>query len=161
MSDRIDTRDGSWREVPADTPAEAGRDRLVFDGVDRTRIWVREEPVPPLPTAEGTTIRVTASTDPDLVGALLHLDLSDADYPWHGNSDAYPARNITGFEVLAEPRAIRANELLADALEAHGDQVRRETAKAAIERYRDIRPQHASGDGAAAQVEREFEVEES
>ena len=130
MSDHIDTSDGTWREVPADTPAEAGRDRLVFDGVDRTRIWVKEEPVPPLPTEPDTLISVywLHHTARPRRGRLVFNGAAwCAVAPGMG---AYMPRElaeiITGFEVLAEPLPHRWL--------THEEEVRRETAKAVLDR---------------------------
>lgn len=79
-----------------------------------------EDPVPPLPTEPYTVIGVT--WDPKQTGYAGHVLVKlppDAYHEWSfggDDGDGYGSaeslqREIVGFEVLAEPRAVRANEV--------------------------------------------------
>jgi hypothetical protein len=113
MSQHIDTREG-WREI--NVRGEEASIYAVYQLAEYDketgnlkRAWVRESPVPPLPTEPYTVVRVTrCDEEPTLVGAVLHLDPKDDRYPWVGEGDAWPADTIQGFEVLSEPRTVTA-----------------------------------------------------
>jgi hypothetical protein len=102
-----------WREV--DPTETSGREVVSHFpvGAKAGRYWVREAPVPPLPTAPYTVISVTESTDPDLRGQVLTFD--GAGY-WsnsgHTLGPASMARRVQAFEVLSEPRATTAKAVL-------------------------------------------------
>lgn len=117
MSDYIDTRQG-WTEV---SHSEAGEEYVVYTDGSRDRYWVREEPVvplPPLPTAAYTVIRVT--------WVPMHRALNDLfmllpekymnDSQWRGaagsSKQAWLIERISGFEVLSEPRAVVTKAVL-------------------------------------------------
>lgn len=81
------------------------------------RAWVREEPVPPLPTVPYTVIRVQQKNE----AAPAVLTLADDGY-WYllephtvRHSARELSRIVDSFEVLAEPRAVTAKALLAEA----------------------------------------------
>jgi hypothetical protein len=82
--------------------------------------WVREAPMPPLPTAPYTVIRVTWRRDFPLPGGVgptsdRVLDSIGNWQPITPGGTYRPAslqRDITGFEVLSEPRAVTAKAVL-------------------------------------------------
>lgn len=101
-----------WREVTdSEYRHSLGQPRLLStDGSQGqgTRYWVREAPVPPLPTAPYTVIRVTWKD----TGDQERLVLSDSG-TWWGPLMADGLRErITSFEVLSEPRAVTAKAVI-------------------------------------------------
>ncbi len=122
-----------WREVTFD---KAVRPYVASYPDEKTgRYWVREEPVPPLPTEPWTVIRVNwkhqVDGSPDV---LMLLDYMSA---WAYNmtriKPEHLAERITGFKVLAAP-VIPDDEpvVLETTHELRLEQVRRETAKAVL-----------------------------
>lgn len=124
-----------WREVSG----TAEQPDLVeyIDGLP-VRLWVREEPVPALPTAPYTVIRVTwaAAKEPGV------LTLTAAHHWVSLGGDAYRhdfvAEQISGFEVLAEPHR-DLGEYTQGAVDTMLRLARRETAKAVLDRLQDLR----------------------
>lgn len=120
MSEYIDTRDG-WREISG-TESSSGQDILVLRiggraGRYQNRYWVREDPVPPLPTVRNTVIRVSCD------GPEAGCWFLGGEFWWQIGSELELStedlhERIAGFEVLAEPRAAVAEQVLAQVV--HG-----------------------------------------
>lgn len=131
-----------WREVGVD---EANAQESIRHATrDSMRYWVREAPVPPLPTEPYTVIRVTWREDSDYarrrVNPVLIRQPETAYHQWawsdDGDSfgdDSDVRSKVTGFEVLAEPRPLPL-----DTDDDFEERVRRETAKAVLEAVRKI-----------------------
>ena len=108
-----------WREVRYGAEL-SGHEHITWDSTglaDSTaRIWVREEPVPPLPTEPYTVIRVTWKDE--VTRQLLEDDLMldiDGMYWLDAGDEIAPealTKRIAGFEVLSEPRAVTAKAVL-------------------------------------------------
>ncbi len=175
MSDHIDTRDG-WREIHGEMLHE-GQDVLVLrtqGDLASGRFWVREEPVAPLPTEENTLVfaRFGENSADEIVL------MSDG---WRFLGDLISddsRRHVTGFEVLAVPvsdteyqaghrqgQVDAANgEWRRDVIPFESDnsfesRVRRETAKAVLDRVRHLHGPGVAWDEAIAAVAREFGVD--
>lgn len=107
-----------WVDV-TDDPHEIkpSDDHIVsrIDGV--THYFKREAPMPPLPTATWTTIRVIWR-DSDNVGAIYHRTPQGKWGPYE-EDDLFA--NITSFEVLSEPRATTAKAVLEYIRDTIGD----------------------------------------
>ncbi len=153
MSD-FDPGEG-WREATVDDVNRSKTDALIFDGLARKRYWVREEPVPPLPTENDTTIlaafRLGDFTRLHLVDGYWHTVIAPKEQTWTPDS---LAKSITGFEVLAMPPA-RVHELPMRT----DEQIRRETAKAVLDRVRQARAE-LRGDATLNRIAREFGVDQ-
>jgi hypothetical protein len=109
-----------WREVTErewlSTPIDADHLELASNG--KIRHWVREVPVPALPTAPYTVIRVTwrdDQRDPDEYALMVGTGTGKWAYLLTDagtfSSDVL-ATLITSFEVLSEPRAVTAKAVL-------------------------------------------------
>lgn len=97
-----------WREVSgtAQTP-----DLVQYmDGLP-IRLWVRESPVPPLPTEPYTVIRPEWKNGPLDSDKLWVLD-EEGLWGAAGWDPSVLADCITGFVVLAEPRAVTAKAVI-------------------------------------------------
>ena len=112
MSDHIDTRDGTWREVPPESHNLIGvRDALArFEPGKPGRWWVKEEPMPPLPTEARTSIKVTYTLVQQDYRERTREDwvLLDNGLAWMSDACEFTTADdlqacITGFEVLAVP----------------------------------------------------------
>lgn len=108
-----------WREMNADERYEGPRrDQLMWTGtaVGDVRYFVREEPMPPLPTADGTVIDVVWS-DHGRERTYNRLTLaSNRWWPitngdWHGPH--FLVERIRSFEVVSEPRGVTAKAVIA------------------------------------------------
>lgn len=105
MSD-FDTPEG-WREVPSADIKPGQRYLRVIDSQlsvrpDRPRYFVREEPVPPLPTERFTVIRVDWR-DSQRIGARVLFNINGWYDPVLHEKVCDLDEKITGFEVLAKP----------------------------------------------------------
>lgn len=92
----------------------------------RSRFWVRDAPVPELPTEPYTVIRV-AWNDRRRWAEVLTL-VGDR---WGEYTADDLSRNITGFKVLAEPHIVRTY-----LMEEQRQALRRETVRAVLARVR-------------------------
>lgn len=105
-----------WREIDVNT-RHTGKDMIAFypRGEQENRAWVREDPVPPLPTAPYTVIRPNFK-DQELTTGWPEAMLLGSDGNWRASgwfrTAPNLAREITGFEVLAEPLAVTAKAVL-------------------------------------------------
>lgn len=110
MSDYIDTREG-WREGRADKAIYPYLVQFNSEGIGR--YWVREEPVPPLPTEPYTVIYTTGAKGYS-DWALVRRVSEDWAELAKGSvfTDEQLLRCITGFEVLSEPRAVTAKTVI-------------------------------------------------
>jgi hypothetical protein len=102
-----------WVEV-SPTEATANREYVKHNTADTVQVWVREVPVPALPTAPYTVVRIEQRND----ARPAVLTLAEDGY-WYlvestatRHSTATLAGLIAGFEVLAEPRAVTAKAVL-------------------------------------------------
>lgn len=140
-----------WREVPyveyRDDALPAGQTATIRVGDQDPRYFIRDEPTP-LPTEPYTVVRVTWVTGSP-TGRILALG---DDGLWTGRmSPASVADSITGFEVIAEPRA--------GAVKRAEESARRLTAKAVLERVREREAAFVADTRVLTEIAREFGVE--
>lgn len=169
-----------WREYSLNDMARDEENCLVLygGGMRPDRVWYPEEPVPPLPTEPYTVIRVRWAEKihrPDVL-VLRGGTWDGLGWNWAESVEEVQAR-ITGFEVLARPTVTdeawatirreareEAERDVADHEERHGEKmkaiVRRETAKAVIDRVRIHLPDVSPDSSIMAAIAREFEVSE-
>jgi hypothetical protein len=155
MTDYIDTREG-WREATEEDYRDATEWLTAYSksgGI--TRRWVREEPVPPLPTEPYTAVRVKRWTGKEH-DYLLQPDgkwlLLDGSGRGHAVADYTLAEDITSWELLAEPRA--------GAVKRAEESARRLTAKAVLDRVHELQNgRNGTTDGLLVAIAREFGVE--
>ena len=136
-----------WRRVTAFT-GHTG-ERIQWWSGTEWHNWIREEPVPPLPTEPYTVIRCSYPTSESVRVRLPNGT-------WNGQSDDYVRAELTGFEVLAEPRDVNDERYVKGY-----DAARRETAKAVLDRILPyVDAYYISGDGNPIdEIAREFGVE--
>lgn len=153
MSDHIDTRDGTWRKATAEEANRSKTDALILDALSHKSYWVKEEPVPPLPTDLWTVIRVTWRDETDETHRVLTLDHAvddPQDLAWSGlHPQALPSL-ITGFEVLASPERWLRDRTIRE-------EVRREAVKAVLNR---VAEEHALRSDQLDAIAYEFKMDE-
>lgn len=88
-----------WRPLAIDEILEGGGEVITYSTGADMRSWVREVPVPPLPTAPYTVIRVTYDPAKTQYEFCLWPDYGW----WSKDGGRLIEERITGFEVLAEP----------------------------------------------------------
>lgn len=114
MNDTFDPGPG-WRPLADDEILDEHAESLTWGNAYSRLAWTREAPVPPLPTAPYTVIRVPSGQEwwRDLRGNWRDLV----------NGELVSFLGVTSFEVLSEPRAVTAKAALdraAMSLEANG-----------------------------------------
>lgn len=136
MSD-FDPGEG-WREVERDGFAPDVPYLLFAQPGQLNRVWIPEEPVPPLPTEPWTVVLVKWREPRD--GATEASLMWDG-YTWSAEQVGsfqvnWLRSRITGFEVLTQPSSVL--DAAGEAFEAGLKRVRRETAKAVLDRRREL-----------------------
>lgn len=133
MSDYIDTREPGWRRTtPGEEKWPNAIERIEYFRDGREIGWVREEPVPPLPSQPWTLIWVVWR-DRVMDAAPRALYLNPA-LDWYDGNQSYTpgvlSRSITSFEVLAWP----ADRHDAEFERQRDLMLKRTTAKAVLDR---------------------------